>query len=72
MSRQPFSDFLATKDEAIHVQLIAIDKAIVKALPGVDAAIKWKQYMYAFDSKIKASDITGYVKAALANSKSNS
>ncbi|CAB4615396.1 unannotated protein [freshwater metagenome] len=121
MSRQPFSDFLATKDEAIHAQLIAIDKAIVKAVPGIDAAIKWKQYMYSFDSKwmaplcmidttkkgialrflagsemadplgvlrfgasdmgtwdipldskVKASDITSYVKAALASSKSNS
>ena len=121
MSRQPFSDFLATKDGAIHPQLIAIDKAITKAIPGADAAIKWKQYMYAFDSKwmapictidttkkgialrfmpgsgmadplgvlrfgassmgtwdipfdskFKASDITSYVKAALANSKSNS
>jgi hypothetical protein len=51
VARQPFTDYLATKDESIHDQLVAIDKAIVKAMPKVDAAIKWKQYMYSFDSK---------------------
>ena len=51
MARQPFSDYLATKDASLHERLIAIDAAISKAAPGVDTAIKWKQYMYSFDSK---------------------
>lgn len=49
--RQPLSDYLATKDEALHAQIIAIDAAIVKAAPGVDAAIKWRQYLYSFGAK---------------------
>lgn len=50
-TRVPLGDFLATKDEAIHAQIIALDAVIVKSAPGVDAAIKWRQYMYAFGSK---------------------
>lgn len=49
--RQPLGDFLATKDESFHAQIIALDAAIVKAAPGVDAAIKWRQYMYSFGAK---------------------
>jgi len=51
VARQPFADYLATKDESFHDHLAAIDAAIVRAAPGIDAAIKWKQYMYSFDSK---------------------
>lgn len=51
MSRQPFEEYLATKDPSIHEQLIAIDRAILKAVPTIDAAIKWKQYMYSFNAK---------------------
>lgn len=51
MARQPLEEFLATKDESIHGTIIRLDQAIRKGAPGVDAAIKWKQYMYAFDSK---------------------
>ena len=62
MSRQPFEEYLAMKDEALHAQLISIDRAIIKGAPDVDAAIKWKQYMYAYDSKwmqpVCAIDIT--------------
>lgn len=51
MSQQPFGEYLATKDSAIHSQLIAINKAVLKAVPKIDTAIKWKQYMYSFDAK---------------------
>lgn len=51
MPRQPLEEFLATKDEAIHPMIIALDKAISKGAPGIDTAIKWRQYMYSFDSK---------------------
>ena len=50
-TRQPLAEFLATKDESFHPQIIALDAAIVKAAPGVDAAIKWRQYMYSFNAK---------------------
>ena len=39
------------KDASIHAGLIAINRAIAKGAPDADAAIKWKQYMYAHDSK---------------------
>lgn len=50
-TRQPLADYLATKDEEYHAQIVAIDAAIVKGAPTIDAAVKWKQYCYAFDSK---------------------
>lgn len=49
--RQPLSEYLATKDESFHSQIRSIDAAIVKAAPKVDAAIKWRQYLYSFDAK---------------------
>ena len=51
MARQPLEDFLATKDVSIHALIISLDRAILKGAPDVDTAIKWKQYMYSFDSK---------------------
>ena len=51
MARQPLEDFLATKDQSIHALIVTLDKAILKGAPDVDTAIKWKQYMYSFDSK---------------------
>ncbi len=51
MARQPLAEFLATKDESIHPMIVALDAAILKGAPDVDAAIKWKQYMYSFDAK---------------------
>jgi hypothetical protein len=51
MARQPIEEFLAMKDESIHPMIITIDRAILKGAPGIDAAIKWKQYMYSFGSK---------------------
>ncbi len=51
MARQPLEDFLAAKDPSIHALIISLDKAILKGAPGVDAAIKWKQYMYSFNAK---------------------
>ena len=51
MSQQPSGEYLATKDSAIHAQLIAINKAVLKAVPKIDTAIKWKQYMYSFNAK---------------------
>lgn len=51
MTRQPLEEFLATKDESIHPMIVMLDRAILEAAPDVDAAIKWKQYMYSFDSR---------------------
>lgn len=51
MSQQPFTDYLKTKDKAIHPQLEIINAAVLKAVPKIDTAIKWKQYMYSFDAK---------------------
>ena len=51
MSQQPFGDYLKTKDKAIHSQLEIVNSAILKAVPKIDTAIKWKQYMYSFDAK---------------------
>lgn len=51
MTRQPFEEYLALKDEAIHAQLVTINDAIAKGAGDADAAIKWKQYMYSFDAK---------------------
>lgn len=51
MTQQPFEEYLATKDKAIHPQLEIINTAILKAVPKIDTAIKWKQYMYSFDAK---------------------
>ena len=51
MARQPLEEFLATKDESIHPMIITLDRAILKGAPDVDAAIKWRQYMYSFDAK---------------------
>lgn len=51
MSQQPFGDYLKTKDKAIHSQLEIVNTAILKAVPKIDTAIKWKMYMYSFDAK---------------------
>jgi hypothetical protein len=51
MTRQPFDEFLAMKDVALHKQLVVINNAIAKGAPDADAAIKWKQYMYANNGK---------------------
>ena len=51
MTRQPFEEYLALKDKSLHAQLVVINTAIAKGAPGADAAIKWKQYMYAYNGK---------------------
>lgn len=51
MTRQPFEEYLALKDKSLHAQLVVINTAIAKGAPDADAAIKWKQYMYAYNGK---------------------
>lgn len=51
MVRQPLEEYLAMKDASIHQMIVTLDRAILKGASGVDTAIKWKQYMYSFDSK---------------------
>jgi hypothetical protein len=52
MSTQvPFEEFLRMKDESMHSQLEIVNAAVIKAVPKIDAAIKWKMYMYSFDAK---------------------